>query len=191
MTDQPVGDRATDHAGGNQADGVAGDSQFVCVLNAQLFDEKGCPGQGGADTAREGNRAHHQARLGIEPECLGHAHAQQVLHNDEDAREHQQDQQRSPTLDQLAYIRLQADAGKEIQQQRIAHVQVEIYLDIEAVIKKGCHGRTNEAPDDRFGNAVLAQEGVVLDDRLAQKKQQDGEREAHEAMNRKKLGGHR
>ncbi|MCY1389180.1 hypothetical protein D9M71_39700 [compost metagenome] len=80
---QSVGDRAADDTSGNQADGVAGDAQFMGVTDAQFLDEKRCPGQGGAHSAREGNGAHHQARLGIKPERLGHTHAQRVLQENE------------------------------------------------------------------------------------------------------------
>ncbi|MNN55175.1 hypothetical protein D3C81_1700370 [compost metagenome] len=113
------------------------------------------------------------------------------MQDDEHAGEHDQDQQRAPTLDQLAYIRFEADAGKEIQQQCVAYLQLEFDLDVETVVEQGSYRCADEATDDRFGNAVLAQQGGVLDDGLAEKQQQDGEREAHEAMNRKKLGGHR
>ncbi|MNT86999.1 hypothetical protein D3C72_2273610 [compost metagenome] len=91
----------------------------------------------------------------------------------------------------MAYIRFQADAGKKIQQQCVAYLQLEFDLDVEAVVEQGSYRCADEATDDRFGNAVLAQQGGVLDDGLAEKQQHDGEREAHETMNRKKLGGHR
>ncbi|MNF97339.1 hypothetical protein D3C84_801660 [compost metagenome] len=84
---QLVGDRAADDASGNQADSVAGDAQFVGVADAQLFDEERCPGQGRAHPTREGNGAHHQARLGIKPKSLGHAHAQRVLQQNEHSGE--------------------------------------------------------------------------------------------------------
>ncbi|MNH33006.1 hypothetical protein D3C79_934870 [compost metagenome] len=88
---QLVGDRAADHARGNQADGVAGDAQFMCIADAELLDEQRSPGQCCAHPAGQGNRAHHQARLGIQAKHLGQAHAQGVLQDDEDTGEHQQD----------------------------------------------------------------------------------------------------
>ncbi|MNV31304.1 hypothetical protein D3C71_1226050 [compost metagenome] len=84
---QLVGDRAADDASGNQADGVAGDAQFMGVTDAQLFDEERCPGQCGAHSTGEGNGADHQARLGIKPKRLGHTHAQRVLQQNEHSGE--------------------------------------------------------------------------------------------------------
>ncbi|MNH17032.1 hypothetical protein D3C79_766850 [compost metagenome] len=51
---QLVGDRAADHASGNQADGVAGDAQFMGVCYSQLFDKQRCPRQGSAHPTGEG-----------------------------------------------------------------------------------------------------------------------------------------
>ncbi|MNO99858.1 hypothetical protein D3C76_916400 [compost metagenome] len=160
------------------------------VLDAQLFDEQRCPGQASANPTGEGDGTHHQACLGIKPEDLGHAHAQRVLQEDEHGGEHQQDHQRPPTLDQLAHVRLQADAGKEVQQHGVANLQVKFDLDVETEVQNAGDRRTDKTADHRFGNAVLAQQGAVLDQRLAQEEQQDSERETHQAMNSKELGGH-
>ncbi|MCY1186667.1 hypothetical protein D9M73_275600 [compost metagenome] len=112
------------------------------------------------------------------------------MQDDEHTGEQQQDQQRASTLDQLAYIRFQTNAGKEIQQQGVAHLQIEFDLDIEAEVKQARHRGTDKAADDRLGNTVLAEQGAMLDKGFAEEKQEDGEGKAHKAMNREELGGH-
>ncbi|MNF67580.1 hypothetical protein D3C84_493980 [compost metagenome] len=154
--DQTIGDRAANHASGDQAHGVAGDPQFMGVTDAQFFDEDRCPGQGGAYSTGKGNRAHHQTRLGIETKGFSHTHAQRVLQNNEYAGEHQQDQQRASTFDELAHVRSQTNTGKEVEQQRVADLQIEFDLNIEAEVQERRYRRTDEPADHRFGNAVLA-----------------------------------
>ncbi|MNG01302.1 hypothetical protein D3C84_842740 [compost metagenome] len=112
------------------------------------------------------------------------------MQEDKHCGEHQQNHQRPPTLDQLANVRLQADAGKEVEQHGVADLQVELDLDIEPEVQQARDRRTDKTANHRFGNTVLTQQRAVLDQRLAQEEQQDSERETHQAMNSKELGGH-
>ncbi|MNN96003.1 hypothetical protein D3C81_2149100 [compost metagenome] len=66
-------------------------------------------------------------------------------------------------------------------------MQIELDLDIQAEVQQGRHRRTDEAANYRFGDTVLAQKGVVLDEGLAEKKQEDGEGKTHEAVNLEEL----
>ncbi|MNV31303.1 hypothetical protein D3C71_1226040 [compost metagenome] len=87
----------------------------------------------------------------------------------------------------MAHVRLQADAGKEIEQQGVANLQIEFDLDIQAKVKQGRNRRTDEAADDRFGDTVLTEKGVVLDEGFAEEKQEDGKGKTHEAVNLEEL----
>ncbi|MNJ62197.1 hypothetical protein D3C77_580280 [compost metagenome] len=112
------------------------------------------------------------------------------MQDDEHAGQQQQNQERTPTLEQLAYVRFQADAGKEIQQQGVANLQVELDLDVQTEVQKAGHRRTDKTADYRLGNAVLAQHRSVLDKGFAEEQQENGEGKAHKAVNGEELGGH-
>ncbi|MNF97338.1 hypothetical protein D3C84_801650 [compost metagenome] len=87
----------------------------------------------------------------------------------------------------MAHVRFQANAGKEIEQQGVANLQIEFDLDIQAEVQQGRHRRTDKAADHRFGDAVLTEKGVVLDEGLAEEKQEDGKGKTHEAVNLEEL----
>ncbi|MNE29136.1 hypothetical protein D3C80_1226080 [compost metagenome] len=90
----------------------------------------------------------------------------------------------------MADIRFQADAGKEIQQQGVANLQIEFDLDIQTEVQQAGNRGTDETADYRFGNTVLTQQGAVLDKGFAEEQQEDRKGKAHETVNREKLGGH-
>jgi hypothetical protein len=66
-------------------------------------------------------------------------------------------------------------------------LQIEFDMDIQTEVKQGRHRRTDEAADDRFGDTVLTEKGVVLDEGFAEEKQEDGECKTHEAVDLEEL----
>ena len=69
------------------------DAQLQCITDAELFNEGGRPGECRADTAGQGDRTHHQSRLGIHTKDRRSTHANKVLQEDERGRQGQQDNQ--------------------------------------------------------------------------------------------------
>nr|WP_246253903.1 exodeoxyribonuclease V subunit alpha [Comamonas jiangduensis] len=188
---QVAGNRAADGAGRNHAHHVAGHAQLDRIRDPQALDEDRPPGQRSAHATGQGDGAGHQPGARIQPEQLRHPHAQQVLQHDEQRGQRQQDQQRLAALLQGAQVRAQADGCEEVQQQGVAHVQVELDARAQQRIRQAHHAGAQKTANHRLRHAVAAHHAPVCGDLLSGKEQQDGQGEALEGGDVQGLGqGH-
>ena len=89
-----TGDRATNNRRGYEAHRIRRYAQLQCIVDTQLFNEHGRPGERRADTAGQGDRTHHETGHGFHTKNRSSTDAHEVLEEDERGRQEQQDGER-------------------------------------------------------------------------------------------------
>ena len=89
--DQKLGERAADAAGGDQSRHIHAHAQPRDVFEAETVFEKGRPGDGRSRAPGQRHGPGDDAEIGIVIEGPRDRDAGDVLHDDEDARENDQD----------------------------------------------------------------------------------------------------
>ena len=109
-------------------------------------------------SASQRDGAGNQADERILVKQHGHAHTDQVLHDNEHAHNHQKDDQREAALFQAAEIGRKADGGEKRNHESALHIAVKLKHSAGGGIKRADDGGRQQTAGHGFGNVEIAQE---------------------------------
>ncbi|MNE00328.1 hypothetical protein D3C80_927360 [compost metagenome] len=169
--DQVARHRAAEQATGNHAEGRRGQRCGGGADSAEALGDrtKRC---GRTKAAFQRHRTGHDPQQRVDAQCLGHAHADQVLHQRQGPAGAEVDEQDLAALAQQAKAAPQAHGGEERHHQRRLHGGVELDVQPLLVTQQPHHQGEAEAADDRGRDTELAQPVAVLFQLCAHRQQQ-------------------
>jgi hypothetical protein len=156
--DQEPGQRTTHKTGQHQPKGCTGNPYLHGVRDTKVFSKPGRPGNGGAVTTNQGNRTTDKPYRLIQPKQTRHTNPRQVLQKHIGDGDHQQDDQRLSSGEQIPETGIDTDRREEINQQHITSTKIELNADISHKVYEGKEDREQQTTGDWLGNTELPQE---------------------------------
>ena len=180
---QQLGDGPSHEAGENEAEGGASDAYLLSVGDALAFNEIRSPGDGGAMAADQGHTAAEDAYSRRQAKERSHSNPHQILGEHESDGNGQEDQQRSPSCQEIACARVDADGSEEIHQQYIPRLKFELNRDAGCGVQQAKQDGEQQPAGYGLRYAEFAQKADLLIEPFSDKQHDDADGDGEKRLN--------
>ena len=156
--DEKLGNGTAHEAREDQTEGCTGETNLHGIGDSIVFRDPGCPGDGGAVTTDQRDRTPQETYGGWQVEEGRHRNAGQVLNEHVGNGDDQQDHERFAARQQILEAGVDADGGKEIDQQDVPGSEIELDPHAGRRVHDREQHREQDSAGDGLRDAELAQE---------------------------------